>query len=736
VTLQNTTITATPVPIIYEPTNPVISGSGEMRIMAATQWNAPISTTATLTFGSNAFTTAAALGSGIIGWSASTIGGPGNGLPLGCGVNTYSGTTGTLNCTATTAGSVPVTFSDPACYLWYASEAPAPVYSTAYFAVANNQTCSNWSGPGPNDPAPVDLIGTGRFLSMAYWNQHVYETAVGYSTTATTTSGLYTITVASATGINYGAGIVGSGIPAGAVVTVIAGTTITMSLQATASASGVAVTFNGPGVGSSFMWRADVADVPLHGGYWSIQNGGAPIISQGANPYAAVASVGFVFNSETNNPTDANPDVYAFIEAWPASINTTGTTTAGSILMTVASAAGLTINQAVQAPGVPNLTLITGIAGLNITMSNPAAVAYSGAVSFSLYNTSDCIQESHATLSTLSALDTNKTTTCLFPGQDPEPIIDSQDNAIIVLYSVFGVNPATGLLDGSNFEGRAAYASLSSNLALPGSWTQGNFRMANSGLTINTNPGIPQQTPSSSDPSIAVVVGKQYPIIMEYFKDQWTMNQAYIPLTLHQFYLQLVGGTSLPTPSAQNDASNANNATYGVSPNATVPPGVPISYTYTVVKIPNGFDLCASANGCWQIVNPHDQTVSFLNGNLVAAVASTSQDVVIKALPSGTIMTYPRVQTLTACTGSGLSAITATFGTSVADDWFLPIPYDLTGAPGGTNFTPSNGNAFRSGALTSYGDTLVLGINTTGGNVADIGQGCQIAISFFTSTVQ
>ena len=67
--------------------------------------------------------------------------------------------------------------------------------------------------------------------------------AVTASTTATTTSAANTITVASATGIANGQYIAGAGIPLGATVTGVSGTTITMSQNATASASGVAVSF-------------------------------------------------------------------------------------------------------------------------------------------------------------------------------------------------------------------------------------------------------------------------------------------------------------------------------------------------------------------------------------------------------------------------------------------------------------------------------------------------------------
>jgi uncharacterized phage protein gp47/JayE len=66
-------------------------------------------------------------------------------------------------------------------------------------------------------------------------------------TTASTTSGSNQIIVASATGIANGQVIAGNGIPSGTKVTGVSDTTITLSQNATATASGVAVQFFSPG---------------------------------------------------------------------------------------------------------------------------------------------------------------------------------------------------------------------------------------------------------------------------------------------------------------------------------------------------------------------------------------------------------------------------------------------------------------------------------------------------------
>ncbi|MGE5524855.1 MAG: VCBS domain-containing protein [Rhodospirillaceae bacterium] len=69
------------------------------------------------------------------------------------------------------------------------------------------------------------------------------DTTIYATTTASTTSGTATITVASATGITAGMSVTGTGIASGTTVTAVSGTTITLSQNATASGTGVNVLF-------------------------------------------------------------------------------------------------------------------------------------------------------------------------------------------------------------------------------------------------------------------------------------------------------------------------------------------------------------------------------------------------------------------------------------------------------------------------------------------------------------
>jgi uncharacterized phage protein gp47/JayE len=63
------------------------------------------------------------------------------------------------------------------------------------------------------------------------------------STTGTTTSGSPTVTVTSGSGIATGQVVVGPGVPAGTTVSTVVGTTVTLSANATASGTGVALEF-------------------------------------------------------------------------------------------------------------------------------------------------------------------------------------------------------------------------------------------------------------------------------------------------------------------------------------------------------------------------------------------------------------------------------------------------------------------------------------------------------------
>jgi hypothetical protein len=91
---------------------------------------------------------------------------------------------------------------------------------------------------------PVTIPGSttlANLLALVY-NLSADLTA-SYTPTGTTANGSNSITAVSSTaGLTVGMSITGAGIPAGTVVTAISGTTLTISQNATASASGVTLT--------------------------------------------------------------------------------------------------------------------------------------------------------------------------------------------------------------------------------------------------------------------------------------------------------------------------------------------------------------------------------------------------------------------------------------------------------------------------------------------------------------
>ena len=97
----------------------------------------------------------------------------------------------------------------------------------------------------------------------------VVDTVATYDTTATITSGSSQITVASATGLAARQFVSGTGIPSGTRIQSISGTTLTLTQEATASGTGVSVTFTDPDCTIYFIRNAnkvtadtDLVDIP------------------------------------------------------------------------------------------------------------------------------------------------------------------------------------------------------------------------------------------------------------------------------------------------------------------------------------------------------------------------------------------------------------------------------------------------------------------------------------------
>lgn len=132
-----------------------------------------------------------------------------------------------------------------------------PPQTTQNFSLSANLDSNTALGnPWSTTVSAVDTLGNTHQLTITFsptgtanqWNYQVTipgtDLATGVpATTGNTTSGSTSVTVASATNIVVGQSVSGAGIPAGAYVTNVAGTTVTLSQAATATGAAVPLTF-------------------------------------------------------------------------------------------------------------------------------------------------------------------------------------------------------------------------------------------------------------------------------------------------------------------------------------------------------------------------------------------------------------------------------------------------------------------------------------------------------------
>jgi hypothetical protein len=131
--------------------------------------------------------------------------------------------------------------------------------------------------------------------------------------------------------------------------------------------------------------------------------------------------------------------------------------------------------------------------------------------------------------------------------------------------------------------------------------------------------------------------------------------------------------------------------------------GMFVWHKHSLVKIPNGFNGCANANGCWQV-----------NGVLGPnAAASLTQDVTLFQLPANGFVGFTRIKGVVACTGT-TTAFTG-LGTVLNNSLFSAISHNIQAAPADTNFVDRAPPAFAAGSNTIAAVDVVASLTTSAG---------------------
>jgi hypothetical protein len=228
--------------------------------------------------------------------------------------------------------------------------------------------------------------------------------------TGTTTNGSANVTVTSTTGLVVGQNVTGPGIPAGTTIFSIAGTTVTLSQNATASATVTLtatpasltattgnITFDGNVQVAgplNLILPTNNASVNLLGGTWGQGSNNLTITQSGTNTNnfnIGGAGASAVFNmsggtiqftgSTATAPGNVVVGSFGTFEVGANTPSTTfnGTTSNGSAIVTnVSSALGLTIGQTVAGTGIPAGTTIVAIGTTTITLSQNATASNAG----------------------------------------------------------------------------------------------------------------------------------------------------------------------------------------------------------------------------------------------------------------------------------------------------------------------------------------------------------------------
>lgn len=308
--------------------------------------------------------------------------------------------------------------------------------------------------------------------------------------------------------------------------------------------------------------------------------------------------------------------------------------------------------------------------------------------------------------STLAAMNwnTNITSTPIIVGANsPMPVFVPDDNAILLFHGQITNSAGTASVISAH------YASLLGNLALAGSWGQGNFS-----IRSYTSPFI-------ADPNVTVMSGKTHAINIEFNYAQGQLWQAYSDLTLDQLYTAIVGGSPiLPRSGNVQDTANASAIIDGSIPQA-ITSASPVWTKYLITAVANGVDACASSTGCWTVAGGTPDGVgapSFVE-NMQAAL---NDYIPVFGMASGMYIDGLRVKTVTACSGTPASIKWTAAGTNNAPGYYTLPSYDLTAAVSADNI--SQPVLVGVGSDSDNLRTFWFRVTTTGANVNTINAGC------------
>lgn len=145
---------------------------------------------------------------------------------------------------------------------------------------------------------------------------------------------------------------------------------------------------------------------------------------------------------------------------------------------------------------------------------------------------------------------------------------------------------------------------------------------------------------------------------------------------------------------------------------------------YTITKVANGVQGCATATGCWSVNNGLSQ---------VAAVATT-QNISLSSNIISPFVDFIRMKTATACTGTSTLVVTG-FGVVAESTRFVgSLTYDLKAAVSTSNI--SFPTIAANAPTTTGAHVFVMGVTSSGTNISTVAAGCSVDVHIRWSSLR